>query len=281
MPYGSALTSMNRPSFLRTRSLLAALAAASCAVLVPAQYTEVPATVAPGKFLLETDALSLVVDREGQEKFTGLIAGNVLLTTGLTSTWDIQVGAELYVSQRYESGNFTERRSGVGDVYVRTKWRFVENEFVSAAILPYAKIPTNTDEVGNDSVEGGVALPWETYLFGGFLTLNSMVDLSFVRNADDDGYEMLVYASSSDEAVWEFSFRLRRDRRHEVPLELPVANDAWRRRLPHCFRPPLVGSRDVSRFESQRARLESGRARELRILTHDPTRRCRRAARNP
>lgn len=167
------------------------------ALSASAQYTEVPATVAPGKFLLETDALSLVVDREGQDKFTGLVAGNVLLTTGLTSTWDIQVGAELFVSQRYESGNFTDRRSGVGDVYVRTKWRFVENEFVSAAILPYAKIPTNTDEVGNDSIEGGVALPWETYLFGGFLTLNSMVDLSFVRNVNDDGYEMLVYASSA------------------------------------------------------------------------------------
>lgn len=188
---------MNRPTILRFRPVLTLFAALCSAALLPAQYTEVPATVAPGKFLLETDALSFVVDREGQDKFTGLVAGNVLLTTGLTSTWDIQVGAELFVSQRYESGDFTDRRSGVGDVYVRTKWRFVENEFVSAAILPYVKIPTNSADVGNDSVEGGVALPWETYLFGGFLTLNSMVDLSFVRNANDDGYEMLVYASAA------------------------------------------------------------------------------------
>jgi hypothetical protein len=188
---------MFRPTIVSPVRFLLASTCVIAALSASAQYTELPATVAPGKFLLETDAFSLVVDREGQEKFTGLIAGNVLLTTGLTSTWDIQVGAELFVTQRYESGNFTDRRAGVGDVYVRTKWRFVENDFVSAAILPYAKIPTNTDAVGNDSIEGGVALPWETYLFGGFLTLNSMVDLSFVRNANDDGYEMLVYASSA------------------------------------------------------------------------------------
>jgi hypothetical protein len=181
--------SLRRPSIL--------LAALCAGALASAQYTEVPATVAPGRFLLETDALSLIIDREGPEKFTGVVAGNVLLTTGLTANWDIQVGAELFVSQRYEQGNFTDRRSGVGDVYVRTKWRFVENEFVSAAILPYAKIPTNSGDVGNDSIEGGVALPWETYLFGGFLTLNSMVDLSLIRNVNDDGYEKLVYASSA------------------------------------------------------------------------------------
>lgn len=173
------------------------LALAASAVSAFAQYTELPSTVAPGKFLLETDAVSLVLDRDGEDRYTGLLAGSVLLTTGLTSNWDIQIGAELFVSQRYESGSFKERNTGVGDVYLRTKYRFLANDFVSAAILPYAKIPTNSGRVGNDFVEGGVALPWETYVFGGFLTINSMVDVSRVRNADDTGYETLIYASSS------------------------------------------------------------------------------------
>ena len=176
------------------RACATLLLAAGTAV---AQYTEIPATVAPGTFLLETDAISLVIDRDGGDRYTGVLAGDILLSTGLTANWDIQVGAQLYVRQRYESGGFTDRRSGIGDVYVRTKWRFLSNEFVSMAVLPYAKIPTNSGAVGNDSVEGGVALPWETYLFGGFLTINSMVDLSRVRNIDDTGYETLVLASAS------------------------------------------------------------------------------------
>jgi hypothetical protein len=166
------------------------------AVSAAAQYTELPTTVAPGRFLLEVDALSLVVDRQGSEKFTGLLAGFALVTTGLSSEWDIQLGAELFVSQRYESGEFTERRSGIGDVLVRTKWRFYEDEMVSIAVLPFVKIPTNRGGVGNDSVEGGIIVPWETYLIGG-LTLNSMVEVDFVRNAADDGYDALWYASTA------------------------------------------------------------------------------------
>ncbi|MBA4138068.1 MAG: hypothetical protein C0518_12195 [Opitutus sp.] len=189
---------MNRPSLLRLsrRSALAIFAIASTCV-AQAQYTEVPATVAPGRFLLEADALSLVVDREDTEKFTAVGAGLLLVTTGLASNWDIQVGAELFISQRYESGGFTDRRTGFGDLYVRTKWRFHESDWASVAILPYAKIPANSGDVGNDSVEGGVIVPWETYVLGGFLTINSMLDVSFIRNANDDGYETLFYFSSS------------------------------------------------------------------------------------
>ncbi len=161
-----------------------------------AQYTEVPATVEPGRFLLEMDALSLVIDREGLEKFTAVGAGLALVTTGITENWDVQVGAELYISQRYESGNFTERNTGIGDVYVRTKWNFYSDEMLSMAVIPFVKIPTNSGGVGNDSVEGGIILPWEVYLVGGF-TMNAMVELDFVRNAADDGYDALWYASAS------------------------------------------------------------------------------------
>lgn len=161
-----------------------------------AQYTEIPATVAPGRFLLEMDALSLVIDRDGLDKFTAVGAGLALITTGLSETWDVQVGAELYISQRYESGNFTERRTGIGDIYVRTKWRFYESEMLAAAVIPFVKIPTNSGGVGNDSVEGGVIVPWEAYLVGGF-TFNAMVEVDLVRNAADDGYDALWYASAA------------------------------------------------------------------------------------
>jgi len=169
----------------------------SSAVVATAQYTEVPATVQPGRFLLEADALSLVLDREGTERYTAVAAGAFFVSTGLTSRWDVQLGASLFVTQRYEQGGLTDRNSGIGDVYVRTKWNFVANEWVSAAILPYAKIPTASGGVGNDDVEGGVILPWEVYLPAA-ITVNSMVEVARMRNATDDGYGTFFRASSSD-----------------------------------------------------------------------------------
>ncbi len=178
--------------------------AAGCLVLLVlagvgrGQITEWPTTVAPGRFLLEMDALSLTFDREPGEKYTAVGAASTFLTTGLTHNWDIQVGAELFLSQKYESGGFSDRDSGIGDVYVRTKWRFYENAETGTevAILPYVKIPTNSGDVGNDKVEGGLIVPWKTSIGGGF-DLAAMAELDFLRNNADDGYDLYAYFSAS------------------------------------------------------------------------------------
>jgi hypothetical protein len=162
------------------------------------QITEHPATVSPGSFLLEMDALSLTLDRDGGGKYTAFGAGSVFLTTGLTQNWDVQVGAELFISQKYELGAFSERNSGIGDVYVRTKYRFYDNPETGtmAALLPYVKFPTNSGGVGNDAVEGGFIVPWTTTLAGGF-HCDLMAGLDFLRNDSDDGYDTYWSASAS------------------------------------------------------------------------------------
>lgn len=180
------------------RSLSAGLLLLLAAAGVRAQITEHPSTVAPGRFLVEMDALSLSLDKEGGGKYTALGAGSIFLSTGLTDNWDIQVGAELFISQKFESGGFSERNSGIGDLYVRTKYRFYENTETGsmAALLPYVKIPTNSGGVGNDAVEGGFIVPWSTSLAGGF-HCDVMAELDFLRNDNDDGYDTYWYASAS------------------------------------------------------------------------------------
>lgn len=179
------------------RSLLAGMAVVVAGSL-NGQITEVPETVAPGRFLVEMDALSLTFDKEGGGKYSAVGAGSVFLSAGLTSNWDVQVGAELFISQRFESGGFTDRSSGVGDLYVRTKYRFYENAETgtAAALIPFVKIPTNSGGVGNDAVEGGFILPWTTQMPGGF-SLNAMAELDFLRNDNDDGYDTYWYGSAS------------------------------------------------------------------------------------
>ncbi len=180
------------------RQVTALLALVLAAGWAGAQITEHPATVAPGSFLLEMDALSLTLDKEGGGKYTAFGAGSVFLSTGLTENWDVQVGAELFISQKFESGAFSERDSGIGDLYVRTKYRFYDNPETGTmvALLPYVKIPTNSGGVGNDSVEGGFIVPWSTKLAGGF-HCDLMAEVDFLRNDNDDGYDTYWYASGS------------------------------------------------------------------------------------
>lgn len=186
---------MKSRRLLRPSLSLLALAL-SVATFARAQITEWPATVAPGRFLLEMDAISATLDREGSDKYTAFGAASTFLTTGLTENLDVQVGAELFITQKFESSGLRERDSGVGDVYLRTKWRFFHDPQTghSAALIPYVKLPTNSGGVGNDAVEGGVIVPWEARLAGG-LSLNAMAEVDFLRNDQDDGYDLAWYAS--------------------------------------------------------------------------------------
>jgi len=91
------------------------------------QITETPDTVAPGRFLLEMDTLSLALNHDASGKYTAFGVASTFLTTGLTSNLDLQVGAELFLDQKFSSGGLTERNSGIGDVYLRTKWKFYDD----------------------------------------------------------------------------------------------------------------------------------------------------------
>lgn len=178
------------------RRLWAALALPLGVAGAHAQLTEWPATVAPGRFLLEVDAISLTLDREGSDKYTVFGAATTFLTAGVVENLDIQVGAELFISQKFESAGLRERDTGVGDVYVRTKWRFFNDpdSASAAAVIPFVKIPTNSDGVGNDAVEGGVIVPWEAKLAGG-VRLLAMAQLDLRRNDADDGFDTRWFAS--------------------------------------------------------------------------------------
>lgn len=168
------------------------------APLAYGQITESPETVAPGRFLVEMDALSLTVNKDGGGKYTGVGVGSTFLTTGLTANWDVQIGADFFISQKYDQGSYTDRKSGMGDVYFRTKWRmFSDAESGSAlAVMPYVKIPTSSGGVGNRSVEGGLIVPWTATLVGG-ISLAAMAEFDFLRNDADNGYDTALFFSSA------------------------------------------------------------------------------------
>src|SRR5205085_2210583 len=85
---------------------------------------------------------------------------------------DAQLVLQTYTEVRTRdplTGAITTKR-GFGDVIPRLKWSLWGNDGgrTALALLPYVKIPTNEDALGNDAVEGGMAIPFGLELPGGW-----------------------------------------------------------------------------------------------------------------
>jgi hypothetical protein len=182
------VTPPSRPR--RLRSVLLAFLLSPVAAL--AQTTETPQPVEPGHFLLEVDALTLRRDRADTAgaSFRGIGVLSTLASAGLTRDVDLQIGVDVFQRFTVGLGGVRTTDSGFGDLYFRSKWRFWQDAASgqSAAVIPYVKIPSNTGGVGNDSVEGGVIVPWEKTWSGG-ASLGAMAAWDVVRNPDDSGYD--------------------------------------------------------------------------------------------
>ncbi len=187
---------MNKlPGFFR---LLVASAAWGVALL-RAQITESPETVKPGHFLVEMDALSIQTNLHDSAggTYSAVAVATTFLTTGITDSIDVQVGADFFLSQKYVSHvGFTDRSTGFGDVYLRAKWTFWRDSRSAVAVMPYVRLPTNTGHVGNKALQGGVIVPWATYLPGGG-EFRAMGQWDFVRNDDDNGYDAFWSAAAA------------------------------------------------------------------------------------
>jgi len=176
---------------IKLQRIVAGLGFLAATVGLWAQFSEDPHTVAPGKFLLEMDALTFSVKHDDNYKYKALGLATATVTTGITSSLDVQVLAQVYLSQQIELAGFTDRRSGLGDMEVRTKWKFYDEGGTAVAVLPYVKFPTSSDGVGSDAVEGGIIVPWSTQLPTGF-TLTAQGELAYLRNPSDTGYDTHV-----------------------------------------------------------------------------------------
>jgi len=157
-----------------------------------AQVTETPHTIKPGKFLVEMDGIRLSFDRtdEAGNTYDAVGVGTALLSMGMTRDVDLQAGFQLFHRETIDRKGRSESNSGLGDVTVRTKWTFWSDETAgaAAAVIPYVKVPTNSGGVGNDSVEGGVIVPWAVD-FGGGASAGAMAQWDVLRNPADDGYD--------------------------------------------------------------------------------------------
>ena len=131
--------------------------------------TETPFTVDAGRFTMEADLFVYTkeIDRSNDtttESYNYVVPN---VKVGLTNNIDLQVIPEVYKVISTRIGNQAAQRvSGFGDTTVRVKVNFWGNDGGNTAlgIMPFIKIPTSQNGIGNGSVEGGIIIPFAVKL---------------------------------------------------------------------------------------------------------------------
>jgi hypothetical protein len=157
--------------------------------------TESAYSLDAGHFMLESDivAYSRNDDRVGgnrqNSKTLGFAINNYKF--GLTNNSEIQFIVESYQHSTVSDQSAGTRRTnqGFGDITVRFKHNIMGNDDgkLAIALMPYAKLPTNNDDLGNDSIEGGFLLP-VAYELGGGYALGFMTGFEYNKDDGDSGY---------------------------------------------------------------------------------------------
>ena len=191
---------MRDPSrLLRSPALLALLAVFAAAPVALAQVTETTQTIEPGGLLLRVDALSLGIapDTTAPNQYKALALGTTILSAGLSNTVDLEFGTQFFVHDTFSRSGNDQTQSGIGDVMIRPKWTFWRDPASgqAAAIVPYVYLPTNSSAIGNNSVEGGVILPWSMDIAAGTKAA-AMVEWDVLRNVANTRYDSRWYGSA-------------------------------------------------------------------------------------
>lgn len=156
--------------------------------------TESPYTVDAGHFQIEMDLVNYSYDkynpaRDGTIVRTWGIAP-INLKVGLLSNLDVQfvLQPHTYVHTSDPAAGVSKQR-GFGDLVTRVKWNLWGNDggTTAFALMPYLKLPTNQDQLGNRSVEGGLIAPLGVELPAGW-GMGLMTQLDVVRDTTSSGY---------------------------------------------------------------------------------------------
>jgi hypothetical protein len=139
-------------------------------------------TVPAGMLQVESGLAGWSVTQVAGTRTTLVTVAPTTLKLGLTDSSDLELAMTPYARVRVQHGGSI---SGFGDVLVRYKQKLTADSApVQAAVIPFVKLPTASNGLGNGRVEGGLAVPISFAIAGSAtMTLGPEADLL----ADDDG----------------------------------------------------------------------------------------------
>ncbi len=189
--------------------------------------SNVPTTVDAGRFQYETDLVNYthVNGSSGSRLYT---AFDPTVKVGVTNSIDLEVqfgGYQwLQVAHPIKSGP-VQPAQGVGDLTVRAKVNLFGNEGGAAlALIPYVKIPTAAQAIGDGHTDGGVIMPISVPLPLS-LTLLVVPEVDVLTNAADSGHH--------------FSFTQVVNVSHSIGKSITVYGELYLEQGSDARRPPV------------------------------------------
>ena len=158
-----------------------------------------PCTVDVGHVQLEADLANASFQHAGGVTTDVWLIANPTLKLGLARHLDIEASFDPVevVRVKAASGQVV-RQTGVGDLFVKVKYAFLDRPSVQAALIPYVKAPTaRTPLIGDGAWEGGLVAPVNVRLSGP-LSVTVQPEFDALANAAGGGHHL---AFSQDAAV--------------------------------------------------------------------------------
>lgn len=153
--------------------------------------TESPYTVDAGHLQWEMDFANFTYNQTDQTTTCAWNAAPFNLRLGLLNQLELDLIFDNYRHVRTEDRltGMNTTQSGLGDLTARLKINLWGDDCgkTAFALLPFVKLPTSTDGLGNNAVEGGMIFPFAVKLPGDF-DLGLETAVSCLRNDRDHNY---------------------------------------------------------------------------------------------
>jgi hypothetical protein len=157
--------------------------------------TESPYTVDAGRFQIEMDFVTYTRDDVSEDgadlRFEAVNVVPLNLKAGLTNSTDLQLLFDSYIRQQVtdrETGA-SQEIDGIGDLTIRLKHNLWGNDGgrTALAVMPFVKLPTNSNGIGNDAVEAGIIVPLALSI-SERVGIGLMTEVDLLQESDGDGY---------------------------------------------------------------------------------------------
>jgi Putative MetA-pathway of phenol degradation len=151
-----------------------------------------PTTVDAGRVVVEMEVFNYARQKSNGMQTTTWVGPNPTIKIGLTDRIDFQVNWAPFQQAKMHDGTAgtTDRFSGGTDVVLRSKINLWGNEGTGKtafAIVPFVKLGTAPENLGNKSTEGGLIMPYSLNL-GNDVSLAFTSEVDYLRNSMGRSY---------------------------------------------------------------------------------------------
>jgi hypothetical protein len=155
-------------------------------------------TVPAGHWQIETGLADWSLQNNDGERDTSLVIGQTTVKYGLSDRSDVELTITPWQRQTSRGPGFHDRASGFGDLVVSYKNELTKSDAaLQLTVLPFLKIPTARQPIGNGKWEGGLLIPMQYTIGKSPFSINLTPEIDWAADADGHGHHAAMVQVAS------------------------------------------------------------------------------------